>query len=79
MGTTCTGCNGTGELWTECCSGHRCPCEGKQVYLGVCRICHGDKTIPQPIGISNNPNIEFIRALATAGFGYIGNPYGRLR
>jgi hypothetical protein len=75
----CAGCNGTGELWTECCNGNnRCPCEGKEVYFGQCRICHGTGVSNTNIGI-HNPNLDAIRAVAKIGNGFIGNPYERLR
>lgn len=65
-----------GELWAECCNGSDgCPCHGKQVYLGPCRVCNGTGKLPEHA--DRQANLRLIREMAPVGF--LGNPFGRLR
>ncbi len=75
---TCRYCNGTGELWTACCNGaHGCPCEGREIQLGACRVCQGRGELERDPELSwaDNPNRAVILSHCY-GAGFIGNPYG---
>jgi hypothetical protein len=35
-------CCEDGQVWIECCNGSEgCPCQGKQVLFGQCKVCGG--------------------------------------
>ena len=71
----CCSCE-NGELWIECCNGSGgCDCQGQQVYLGSCRVCHG-RGWKRP-DADDRANLDTMRSMAPGG--YLGNPYGRLR
>lgn len=73
----CTCCE-HGQVWVECCNGSEgCPCLGKQVFFGQCRVCHG--TGWMQADADTEANLRVITAVARATGGYIGNPHGVLR
>lgn len=37
----CEQCHGSGYWATECCAGWDCPCQGQEVYMGMCQGCEG--------------------------------------
>lgn len=67
-----------GEVWTECCNGSNgCPCEGRQVFFGICEVCHG--TGERTADADTGANLQSLRHAAVVTGGYLGNPHGRLR
>jgi hypothetical protein len=74
----CKYCNGSGRLWTACCNGaNGCPCEGREIELGACRVCggRGETEFEHNLEWHLNPNRQAILDHCY-GAGFIGNPYG---
>jgi hypothetical protein len=46
---TCCMCNGSGQHWTECCSGYKCSCGGQLIMIGACPGCNGTGFAPQEV------------------------------
>lgn len=66
---TCRGCNGSGRLETECCSGAGgCDCRGQIVDLGDCRACGGSGEIEEGT-YDREANLSVVRGLHFVGSG----------
>ena len=66
-GESCRACGGSGEWFTECCSGAGgCSCRGDIVSMGRCRVCDGRGVEPE--GADPAANLATIE-----GYGFIGS------
>lgn len=64
-----------GQVWTECCNGiSGCPCGGKQILFGQCKVCDGHGQREK--GADTKANLRDITAAVRATGGYLGNPHG---
>lgn len=61
----CQMCLGSGTAWAECCSGHRCSCNGDAVPF-TCNCCDGTGEFKNDDG---NPNFEYLTSVASANKG----------
>lgn len=60
-----------GRLMIECCNGAGgCPCGGREMDIGECRVCHGTGWRSQDA--DTRANLKIVRALAEATKGFPG-------